>query len=98
MTTTRLDCFANPRSRSVCVRIIKDRQLRDVLTWPAGYAVLVSDEMMTQLCDADVRARCPYLSLYVSQSGEVLEVDWAQVEPLADELVRAACRASGARA
>ena len=95
--TTRLDCFANPRSRSVCVRIIKNRQLRDILNWPAEFAVRVSDELMAQLADADIRTKYAHLSLDLDR-GEVLEVDWAQVEPLADALVEAACRASGARA
>lgn len=95
---THLECIASPRSRSVFVRVIKDRRLRDVLDWPVEFAVRVSDEMMAQLRDADIRGRYPHLSLDVFATGEMLEVDWAQVEPLADALVKAACRASGARA
>lgn len=96
--STRLECIASPRSRSVFIRVIKDRRLRDVLDWPVEFAVRVSDEMMAQLTDADTRAKYAHLTLDVFNTGETLEVEWAQVERIADALVVAACRASGARA
>ena len=67
------------------------------LNLPFPAALELASAMGMLLCDADIRAR-GFITVGGFQGGASLDIELEQVEPIADELVRASCRASGVKA
>lgn len=80
----------------VIVRATRGRRV-ELAQWSPDLSLRIADAMRLSLYDADARARGA-VELNVFGNGTVLDVELAQVEAVADDLTRAACRASGVRA
>ena len=94
---TSVECFAKPGRHgfhgSVFLRVSARGVVR-FANWEPAFAVELADSMRRLLYNADVRTR-GFVTLDVFGDNSALDVDVEQVEPIADELTRAACRASG---
>lgn len=96
---TALSFFASikrPGLGYVIVRAKRGRRV-EVTQWSPGLSLQIADAMRLSLYDADARSRGT-VELNVFGNGVVLDVELAHVEAVADDLTRAACRASGVRA